>query len=241
MRRLFLTSVLALVAATIIPFGQARSGEAPVVVELFTSQGCSSCVPADAYLRVLAKRTDVIALAFHVDYWDYIGWKDQFAQPEFTTRQHAYRRTLKSRYVYTPQVVINGQVHNVGSDVEEIERQIVKFRAMADDGPQLRLRHVGENITVEVGAGQIAKPVDIFFVTYDDEQATDVTRGENSGKKLVNARVVREMRRIGRWDGTAKKYVVSLSGKSGNAGCAVLLQSPGGPIQSAQSLTFASN
>lgn len=239
MRRLLLTSVLVLVAATIIPFKQARSGEAPVVVELFTSQGCSSCLPADEYLRELAKRADVIALAFHVDYWDYIGWKDEFAQPEFTKRQHAYRRTLKSRYVYTPQVVINGQVHNVGSDVEEIERQIVKFRATADDGPQLRLRHVGESITVEVGVGHTAKPVDILFVTYDDEQSTDVTRGENSGKRLVNARVVREMHRIGQWDGTAKKFVVSLLGKSGDAGCAVLLQSPGGPVQSAQSLTFA--
>ena len=241
MRRLLLSSVLVLLAATVVPFGPARSGEAPVVVELFTSQGCSSCVPADAYLRELAKRDDVIALAFHVDYWDYIGWKDEFAQPEFTTRQHAYRRTLKSRYVYTPQVVINGLVHNVGSDVEEIERQIVKFRGMVDVGPQLRLLHVGENITVEVGAGQIAEPVDVFFITYDDEQATEVTRGENSGKKLVNARVVREMLRIGKWDGTANKYVVSLSGKNGNAGCAVLLQSPGGAIWSARSLAFARN
>jgi hypothetical protein len=80
---------------------------------------------------------------------------------------------------------------------------------MADDGPQLSLRHVGENITVEVGAGQITTPVDIYFVTYDDEQATDVTRGENLGKKLVNARVVREMRRIGRWDGTERRKNMS--------------------------------
>jgi hypothetical protein len=238
MRRLLLTGALCLIVAGLFSFSPARAGEAPVVVELFTSQGCSSCIPAQAYMRELAKRDDVIALEFHVDYWDYIGWKDRFARPEFTDRQHQYRRTLKSRYVYTPQMVINGRVHNVGSDVEEAERQIGKFRDMADSGPKVTLRHRGDNVMVAIAEGHASTPVDVYFVTYDDEHTTEVTRGENAGVVLVNARVVREIHRIGRWDGASAQYTVSLAGKSGEAGCAVLLQLPDGPIQSAQSLAF---
>ena len=238
MRRLLLTGALCLIAAGLMPFSPARAGEAPVVVELFTSQGCSSCVPAQAYMRELAKRDDVIALEFHVDYWDYIGWKDRFARPEFTDRQQQYRRTLKSRYVYTPQMVISGRVHNVGSDVEEAERQISKFREMAGGGPKVTLHHRGDSVMVAVAEGRTATPIDVYFVTYDNEHTTEVTRGENAGVALVNARVVRELHRIGLWDGAATQYTVSLAGKSGLAGCAVLLQLPGGPIQSAQSLAF---
>ncbi len=238
MRRLLLTGTLCLIVAGLIPFSPARAGEAPVVVELFTSQGCSSCVPAQAYMCELAKRDDVIAREFHVDYWDYIGWKDRFARPEFTDRQYQYRRSLKSRYIYTPQMVINGRVHNVGSDIEEAERQIGKFRGMADSGPEATLRHDGNKVMVAVAEGQAATPVDVFFITYDDEHTTEVTRGENAGVALVNARVVREMHRIGRWDGAPTQFAVSLAGKSGEAGCAVLLQMPGGPIHSAQSLAF---
>ncbi len=238
MRRILLIGALCLVAAGMVPFSPMRAGEMPVVVELFTSQGCSSCVPAQAYMRELAKRDDVIALEFHVDYWDYIGWKDRFARPEFTDRQRQYRQTLNSRYIYTPQMVINGRVHNVGSDIAAAERQIRKFREMADTGPSVTLRHHGDKITVAVGEGHTATPVDIYFVTYDDEHTTEVTRGENAGVVLINARVVREMHRIGRWDGAANQYIVSLAGKSGEAGCAVLLQMPGGPIRSAQSLAF---
>ena len=238
MRRLLLTGALCLIVVGLMPISPARSGEVPVVVELFTSQGCSSCVPAQAYMRKLAKRDDVIALEFHVDYWDYIGWKDRFARPEFTARQHQYRQTLNSRYVYTPQMIINGSVHNVGSDIEEAERQISKFRKIANTGPEVTLRHIGDNILVAVGEGHTATPVDVYFVTYDDEHTTHVTHGENAGVALVNARVVRDMHRIGRWDGTAKQFTVSLAGMNGDAGCAVLIQMPGGPIQSAQSLAF---
>jgi hypothetical protein len=134
MRRLLLTGTLALIAAALIPIAQARW-----------------------------QRADVIALSFHVDYWDYTGGKDRFTQPEFTARQHQYRRALKSRYVYTPQIVIKGQVHSVGSDVDEVEHRIVKFREMADDGSQLSLRHHCDDIIVAVGAGQTQASVDIFL------------------------------------------------------------------------------
>src|SRR5690242_20233995 len=108
--------------------GAAMAGEraVPVVVELFTSQGCNSCPPADAYLGELAKRPDVLALSLHVDYWDYIGWKDPFAHHAFTLRQREYSRALSQRYVYTPQMVINGDLQGVGSERRTIEALIAR-------------------------------------------------------------------------------------------------------------------
>src|SRR5277367_5521376 len=112
--------VLALMLSSVAQAGETR----PVVVELFTSQGCNSCPPADAYLGELAKRPDVLALSLHVDYWDYIGWRDPFAQHAFTLRQRDYSHALSERYVYTPQMVINGQLQGVGSQRGDIERLI---------------------------------------------------------------------------------------------------------------------
>src|SRR5689334_6685490 len=106
----------------------------PVVVELFTSQGCSSCPPADAYLGELAKRTDVLALAFHVDYWNYIGWTDPFAAKWATQRQKDYGNSLAQRYVYTPEIVVGGAAHEVGSNRDAIERLIAAQRR--EDGPR---------------------------------------------------------------------------------------------------------
>ena len=121
----------ALLAATaltgILTMTQAAA-DSPVVVELYTSQGCSSCPPADAFLHDLAKRDDVIALALHVDYWDYIGWKDSFAKPEYTDRQHAYAHAANATTVYTPQMVINGKDHVIGSRPMEVIDQVMRHR-----------------------------------------------------------------------------------------------------------------
>ena len=111
--RTFLTSIL---VCTLFALPAFAGGGRKVVVELFTSQGCSSCPPADAYLAELAKRDDVIALSFHVDYWNYIGWKDPFSSPEAAARQRAYGRALQKRYVYTPQIVVDGRAEAVGSN-----------------------------------------------------------------------------------------------------------------------------
>src|SRR3546814_8056233 len=140
----------ALLAVTLTAPLQAAedSAQHPVVVELFTSQGCSSCPPAEAYLADLAARKDVIALEYHVDYWDFIGWKDLFAKPEFTARQHSYVEALGGREVYTPQLVIAGATHEVGSHRDEVERQIVKLRRDVDEGPAVPLGKQGDRKSV---------------------------------------------------------------------------------------------
>jgi hypothetical protein len=128
-------------AAAGIVLAGARTGEAgtrgaadgPWAVELFTSQGCSSCPPADAYLGLLSKRPDIVALSFHVDYWDYIGWKDPFATRATTDRQRAYARVLKQRYVYTPEMVVEGIGHDTGRERAAIERLLAEAQGHASE------------------------------------------------------------------------------------------------------------
>ena len=125
----------------------------PVLVELFTSQGCSSCPPADAFLHELAKRDDVIALALHVDYWDYIGWKDSFAKPEYTARQRAYAKVSNRRMVYTPQMIINGTDHVVGTRPMDVKDLIKKHRG---DVAQVTLTAQGHQGKLKISASAAA-------------------------------------------------------------------------------------
>ena len=151
MTRMFDSKIL-LVLAMIAPLlgaGPVRAADKPLtVVELFTSQGCSSCPPADAFLGELARRDDLVALSEHVDYWDYIGWKDPFASPDLTKRQHEYARLLGLRYVYTPQMVIQGADHVTGSDRAGVLRKIAEAAAL----PRVAVtaRYVGERIMVSL-------------------------------------------------------------------------------------------
>jgi hypothetical protein len=219
----------------------ARAAEAapPVVVELFTSQGCSSCPPADAFLGELAQRQDVIALAFHIDYWDYIGWKDPFASPDFTKRQRGYAGALGLRSVYTPQMVIDGRVDAVGSHRNRVEELIRKSSFV----PKLA-------VTLEPAAGKarlnlpearLERPATIWLAIYDREERTKVKRGENAGRELSEYNIVRALRKIGSWDGSAQAIEVDLSeaiadGMSG----AILIQSADqGPVIGAVDLLTA--
>lgn len=203
------------------------------VVELYTSQGCSSCPPADRLLGELARRDDVIALSFHVDYWDYIGWKDPFASPETTARQRAYRRALGKSYVYTPQMVIGGTEQAVGSDRFQVMGFIRKMRRapMID----ISVAHgAGHTATVRIGRGHgQARPAPVWLVFYDREHVTEIRRGENEGVKLTNSNVVRKLMRIGSWRGRELKLKLSLDelGAKGRDGCALIVQQAGmGPI-----------
>jgi hypothetical protein len=217
----------------------AAAGKRPVVVELFTSQGCSSCPPAEAFLNELTKRKDVIALEFHVDYWDYIGWKDLFAKPEFTARQKNYVRAMNSRYAYTPQMVIDGREHVVGSHREEVERVIRKARAEAVKAPAIKMRREGEKLIISVGAARASGDYIVTMATFDKPHVTKVKRGENRGKTLTNANVVRDLVKLGDWNGSAAEYAVSLGGADGDGGCAVLVQKKGhGPVIAAASMPF---
>ncbi|MEM9683718.1 MAG: DUF1223 domain-containing protein, partial [Pseudomonadota bacterium] len=156
----------------------AASSKNPVVVELFTSQGCSSCPPAEALLGELAKRDDVVALEFHVDYWDYIGWKDEFAKPAFSGRQKQYVSSLNGRYSYTPQMVIDGKTHVVGSDRRKVEATIRKFQKLPSDGPSISMSRTGETLKVDVGAAAETGEYDVVLVTFDKPHVTKVRRGE---------------------------------------------------------------
>jgi len=204
----------------------ARGAEAsPVVVELFTSQGCSSCPPADSFLGELAQRADVLALAFHVDYWNYIGWTDPFASKLATQRQRDYSQRLALRYVYTPQMVVNGVAEGVGAEPETID-PLIKAAA-ADDAPRaitMLGRAANGHLTVHIEAGTPPEPASIWLVGFDREHTTRVLHGENQGRTLKDYQVVRSFREIGTWNGAALDLDVAGDVVSGDGSVAVLVQ-----------------
>jgi hypothetical protein len=213
--------------------GRAADNHAPVVVELFTSQGCSSCPPADAFLGELAQRKDVIALAYHVDYWDYIGWKDRYASPAWTDRQKAYAGALELRTLYTPQMVIDGRVDAVGSDRDNVNYLI--DHAAAQPKLQLTLDSSGGKHVLRLPEARFSKPATIWLAIYDPEQRTPVSRGENAGSTLSEYNIVRDLRKLASWDGAATTIDLNLADAMGKGqACAVLVQSANdGPILAA--------
>jgi hypothetical protein len=198
----------------------------PVVVELYTSQGCSSCPPADSYLGDLAKRRDILPLALHVDYWDYIGWKDKFASPSATQRQRAYVHTLRERMVYTPQMIVDGVAESVGSDRGKVESLITEARARAKLPIAFWRDEAGKD-WVEVGDGP--KPAGgsatVYIALYDGKHETPVQRGENAGATLTEFNVVREWRPIGTWDGSRTRLPIVIDDQDEDyEACAVIVQ-----------------
>jgi len=205
--RNILAGLLALagVAITTPAMAEARS----VVVELYTSQGCSSCPAADALLAKLDKRDGVIALALHVDYWDYIGWKDVFGSPANTKRQKAYARAAGRRTIYTPQMVISGVGHVVGSKPMEVVDQIDAARAV-DNGVTLSLTRQGANVAINavavgnaVAASTSSADLIVQLVRYEPQETVAITRGENAGLTIDYTNIVTEWRKIGTWDGVS--------------------------------------
>jgi hypothetical protein len=166
--------------------GFANSVPAPVVLELFTSQGCSSCPPADAFLGELAREPGVIGLAWHVDYWNGLGWRDRFSRPEWTARQKTYARNLNEE-VYTPALVVNGAAMVVGSDKAAVRRAIA---GASPPRVAVTLRRDGSRLQAEIGAATVATTAQL--ITYDPEQATQVDAGENQGHQLNEYCVVRD-------------------------------------------------
>lgn len=224
------------------PGAQAGPRASPTVVELFTSQGCSSCPPADAYLRELSQRDDIIALSMHVNYWDYIGWRDPFASEATTARQHAYARVLHQRYVYTPEMVVDGMAGEVGSDRDKVALLIARESRRERLRVPVRVTPpAGGVVTVEIPAAEYDRTAAVWLVEYDRERVTHVRRGENAGRKLTNAHVVREIRRIGTWTGDALEISVPVAEMTDESrdGCAVILQAEeAGPILGAAQLSL---
>lgn len=178
------------------------------VVELFTSQGCSSCPPADAYLGVLAKRKDVTALTFNVDYWDYLGWKDTLASRQYSQRQRSYARMRGDGEVYTPQVVINGVDHAVGSRRFSVNTAIDKAkRVFASHSVPLKLSKDSTKLMITAGdakEGSGIKSGTIWIACVKKAITVPIGRGENTGKTITYYNVVRQMVPVGMWSGTSK-------------------------------------
>jgi hypothetical protein len=217
--------------AALLPVVPAHATEAQplVVVELFTSQGCSSCPPADRYLGEIAHRPDVLALSWHVDYWNYIGWTDPFASKIATQRQRDYTHHLNMRYVYTPQMVINGVSEGVGSERQTINPLI---KAAAEDKarrPHIAVaRDLDHKLTVRVDAGSTSEPATVWLVGFDREHATQVLHGENEGQTLQEYQIVRSCEAIATWHGEALDVTVPADQVGGDGGVAVLVQLGGG-------------
>jgi hypothetical protein len=199
------------------PAVRSGNGGGPVVLELFTSQGCSSCPPADALLGALSRRPAVIALAWHVDYWDHLGWRDPFASKEATARQRAYARMLGS-VVFTPALVVNGAGVVVGSDHAAVETAIEAAVPMAI---AVTLSGTESGVSADIGAGN--GPVRALRIVYDPEHSTDVGAGENEGGRLREYRTVREVECLGEWDGGARRFTARAPGPG--QGQVVLVQS----------------
>lgn len=199
-----------------------------IVVELFTSQGCSSCPPADKLLGEMVDQSNIIALTEAVDYWDYLGWKDDNARHEHTVRQQDYARLRGDRRVYTPQMVINGRVHVVGSRRNDVVKAIKSFEAEAS--VPMSLEQKGDILNVRIGdrPNSMAKTQDgnLILAYYKRSVAVNIKRGENRGRKIVYHNVVGDMRTIGMWHGEAMTVELPMSEarKMGYDGYAVLLQ-----------------
>ena len=208
--------------------GEARAqspNAGPIVVELFQSQGCSSCPPANANVNALAAaRPDVLALSYAVTYWDYLGWKDTFAKPAFTERQRAYRRSGQSDGVYTPQVVINGRKALVGADRGGLDRAVASVGPLRG-GPAI-VRDAGG---VTIGAGQ-GGPATVLVITYDPRvRAIPVKAGENTGRTLPHRNIVTDLREAAVWNGKALHIALSAP-KDPALRTAVLLQKGAGGL-----------
>lgn len=175
----------------------ARAEPMPVVVELFTSQGCSSCPPADRLLGELAKRPGIITLAYHVDYWDRLGWKDPFSLKAATSRQNAYVAAMGLKTLYTPQMVIQGATDVVGFD----RPAVLAALSVRREGVPVGLSRAKGTLNIELGAGA---PAEITLVAYSGETETRVARGENAGRVLKDNSIVRAIHPLGRWDGAPK-------------------------------------
>ena len=193
------------------------------VVELFQSQGCSSCPPANANVMALAGRPDLLTLSFGVTYWDQLGWKDTFASPQYTARQWDYARGLRHSEVYTPQVVVNGRVDIVGTDLAALKALI------AHEGPVSGPMVMVGNSRASVGAGRGSAQV--WLVRYDPNIVqVPVTRGENSGVTLPHRNVVKQLVKLGEWHGAAASYGFPVAGNPAWREAVFLQAGTGGAI-----------
>jgi hypothetical protein len=211
--------------ATCFAFVTPAVADGPVVVELYTSQGCSSCPPADEMLHQLAARPDVIALALHVDYWDYIGWADSFADPAHTVRQQNYAYVAGASTIYTPQMIIGGADHVIGAKPMTVA-DLIQIHNASETGTIIALQLSGNRLQI---TGQTARPLRsgtvVQVIRYSPQETVDIRSGENAGKSLSYVNIVTDWRSVGEWSGAGDlNMTVDISGAGA---LVVIVQEPG--------------
>lgn len=201
-------SLIAAACVMLTAAAQARDPAHPTVVELYQSQGCSSCPPANALVNALAGRADILALSFAVTYWDRLGWKDTFAKPEYTARQWDYAKAGGRGNVATPQIVVNGKAVITGSNRQQV-LQGIRSADRGAGGPPIGAA-AGH---VTIGAGRAAAPAIVWLVRYDPRTvAVPIRAGENGGRTLPHRNIVRSLVRLGAWNGKAARFAVHPAG-----------------------------
>ena len=230
-----LLRTIAVLLASLVPFAGSAQQQQPVVVELFTSQGCNSCPPADAYLAELSTRADVLPLALHVDYWDRLGWADTFASHEFTERQYAYAHAFKNRSVWTPQFVVQGQHYSRGDFSNAIDKHIAGMRSVRPR-IDLTLREQGGMLQIRARPLETGLPAaTVVIVNFSPAEEVSIKRGENAGRTITYPNVVTSWRVVGRLKGGGEVTFDVPNGPG--LPVAVIVQEPGpGPILAAQVL-----
>ena len=222
-----MAGLAALSTASVPTLAMAADAAHPTVVELFQSQGCSDCPPANANVLTLADRPDVLTLSWQVTYWDQLGWKDTFGQPAFTSRQWDYARGLRHSDVATPEVVVNGRADVVGNNRDEIV-DLIRREDRGDSGPRVSI--AGNQVTV-AGAGVHAI---VVLVRYDPNIIqVPIRRGENGGLTLPHKNVVREVVQLGEWNGGSRTYALPAAGRPGLKTAVLVQAGQGGPILAA--------
>ena len=221
MSQLFRIMFFAALAGLSAPI--ASQAASPQVFELFTSQGCSSCPPADRYAASLADDPNILVLSYHVSYWNYLGWDDPYSSPEATARQRSYAAAMRSRRVYTPQAIIQGQYDVVGS--ERSRSRIAMRQASKQPWVPAKLKRVNNRLQVQLPESAGAR-AHIWLVEYQKHTSSDVARGENAGRALQHRNSVRHIQSLGEWDGGARSYTHTLATNSD--GVAVLIQKGNG-------------
>lgn len=201
----------------------------PVVVELFTAQGCASCGEANAFLGKLAQREGVLALTFPVDYWDYLGWPDTFAKPEFAARQKAYVARLDLREPYTPQVVVDGRAQAGGLQTDKVDRLVGQAAKAPQDPPDMAF--LGPR-RVDVGSGRVPRGgAEVWMVRYDPrEHDVVVKKGDNRGQTVKHRNVVREIKRLGAWRGRPTAFRMPAPTEEGLVTAVLVQATDGGKI-----------
>ncbi len=227
----------ALSVAAIVSAGPSQAARrppparAPVVVELFTAQGCQACPQANALLQELTDKPGVLALTFPLDVWDYLGWADTLAKPEFTARQKAYVARFKLRELYTPEMVVQGRRETLGFEREKVMALLA--RAQAPAAPRVKFSPQGTRVTVGPGP---APPggADVWLVRYDPvERTVKVRSGENKGKTVVQQNVVRDLQRLGGWTGRLRTYRLPTAADASSNTVVLVQGAKGGPMLAA--------